>query len=171
MIQISIAAYSGDPKPDHIRNSIKFIDGLIENCVERPVLILGGYWGLMKYIVDYSIEKGVKIVLIPPVEKENIKFPEKAIVVKTGASYRVRSIFIVRSGELLVVLGGASGSIQEITTAYSEGKDIYILIDTGLPTDRFKCMGTYDDRLSNEIYYFRDPIEMAREVCNRLRRL
>jgi len=95
----------------------------------------------MKYIVDYALEKGFKIVLFPPIEKEGVEFPSNVIVIKTGVSYRVRSIFLVRTSDVLVVLGGASGTIQEITSAYCENKAIFVLVDTGFPSDKISCLG------------------------------
>jgi len=71
---------------------------------------------LMKYVVDKAIELGFNVIILPPVGLEDASFPEKAIVVKTGVSFRNRSVFLARTVDVLVVLGGGGGCIQELVT-------------------------------------------------------
>jgi len=37
------------------------------------------------------------VIILPPVELEDVSFPEKAIVVKTGVSLRNRSVFLAKA--------------------------------------------------------------------------
>jgi len=167
---MGIAAYGGEPSRKLIEYSRIFIRELSRNCLKRNlVLMLGGYWGLMKYIVDYAIEEGFNIILFPPLEKENIAYPSEAIIIKTGLSYRGRSVILVRTSDILVVLGGESGTIQEVITAYTEGKEIYILSKVGLSSDNLKRFGRYiDSRKISKINYFEDPIDMAQAICKHI---
>ncbi len=163
---ISFAGSSEEPSPSHASKINELIDSLArECCTDRVALAFGGYWGAMKIAIDRALERGFTVLIFPPVEKEHFPFPERAIVVRTGASYRVRSVFLVRSGDILIALGGASGTIQEIITAYCEAKPILIL-RSGLDSDRLEALAPYIDRRElAELRFFDDPRDLAREVA------
>ncbi len=170
MRYIGIAAYSGPP-PDHLKAAAEeFLHNLaLCRSVDDIVIVTGGYWGLMKYIVDHALSIGFKVIIIPPLEMEDIRFPLNALVIRTGTSFRVRSVFLVRTSEVLVALGGAAGTMQEIVTAYTEGIPIFVLGMTGLPTDKFYSLSPYlDDRKRSEIKFFNDPKSLTQAVCKYL---
>ena len=164
---IAIAAYSGKPSREHIAKARELIEELSVRCDKKDiVLLLGGYWGLMKYIVDYALEKGFKVVLFPPIEKEDYDYPEEAIVVKSGSSYRMRSIILVRTADVLIAAGGGAGTMHEIFTAYLEGRNIYVLTGMKLASDNLKRLGGYlDHRKLARLKYFNTPKELVEDVC------
>ncbi|MCC6034822.1 MAG: hypothetical protein LM567_04950 [Desulfurococcaceae archaeon] len=163
---IGIAAHSEEPDMTLIVKSHRFLEELWSMCGSTVRLVLGGYWGLMKHVVDKAVELGFTVIILPPLELEHVEFPEKAIVIKTGVSFRARSVFLTRTSDVLVVLGGAAGCIQELVTAYTEKKPVYVLIDTGYSTDLVKNWPTYlDNRMLAPILKYSDPVELARDVC------
>ncbi len=165
---ISFAASSTPPPPDLVEKVRRIIDEIARLCGNKVALAFGGYWGLMKFAVDRAIEKGLTVLIMPPLERENHVFPEQAIVIKTGTSYRVRSVFLVRTGDALVALGGASGTMQEVLTAYCEAKPIYVL-KSGLESDKLEAFSPYvDSRELSKLEFFDDPEELARRVAERL---
>jgi uncharacterized protein (TIGR00725 family) len=165
-LYLGIAAHSEEPSEELLLKTRRFIDGVWANCGPRTRLVVGGYWGLMKHVVDTALKYGFTVIIIPPLELEHIPFPEQAIVIKTGVSFRARSVFLVRTSDLLVVLGGGAGCIQELVTAYTEKKPVYVLVDTGYPTDIVKSWPLHlDNRALALIVKISDPIELAREVC------
>ena len=163
-MQLSIAAHSEEPNEELVEKVRIFIKN-VKKC--NPTLLLGGYWGLMKTIVDEAIKEGLRVVLILPIEMENVKLPEKVITIKSACDFRCRSVILVRSGDALVSLGGGVGTEIEIMIAYAMGKPIYALTKTGLSTDYFaKVFPEYiDDRKIIQIKYFEDPEKLANEVC------
>lgn len=167
---VGIAAYSGDPPAHLVKASEEFINALCRYCnVDEVVLVIGGYWGLMKVIVDYALRYGLKIIVIPPLEMEGVNYPEEVLVIRSGTSFRLRSVILVRTCDVLVSLGGAGGTIQEIMTAYDEGKPVFILNNTGLPTDNIKVLTPYvDHRKSAKILFIDSADELARVVCREL---
>ena len=167
MLQIGVAAYSGHPSPRLLERCRVFVDALVEACKDDLVLILGGYWGLMRCVVDQALAKGVQVVLLPPMDREEIDYPRGAIVVRTGSGPRLRSVYLVRSSDVLVALGGGAGTLQEIITAYTEAKPVYVLGDTGLATDKFReSVSPYaDERKTAPITYVDDEKELARRAC------
>ncbi|MDK6028219.1 hypothetical protein QPL79_02415 [Ignisphaera sp. 4213-co] len=170
MIQICFAAYSEEPEKSVVINAIKVVDNLKRYC-SNVVIFVGGYWGLMKNIVDRAIENGFQVVIVSPISGEETDFPEEAIVFKPGVDYRVRSVFMVRSCNALIAVGGESGTIHEIVAAYTEGKPVYVL-KSGLSSDRIELLAPHIDRRAlSEIKMFSDPEKLvealANEVCTK----
>ncbi|QPG51232.1 LOG family protein [Saccharolobus solfataricus] len=161
---ISIAAHSEESNHELAEKARKFVRS-IKPC--NPILLLGGYWGLMRVVVDEALRENIKTVLILPIEKENIEIPREVICIKSGCEFRCRSVILVRSGDLLVSLGGGVGTEIEIMMAYAMGKPIYALTNTGLSTDYFaKSFPDYiDDRKIVKVKYFDNVERMAEEIC------
>jgi uncharacterized protein (TIGR00725 family) len=112
-MQIAIAAHSGE-YDDKMKIKVKeFLEEVKEECV-NPVLLLGGYWGLMKEIVDQASNLGMKVILLLPIENENVNPPDNVIKIKTGMEYRARSVPLIRSSDAVVALGGGVGTEIEI---------------------------------------------------------
>ncbi len=169
MWYVGIAAHSGNVGDDLKAKTSTFLRELRTHCPDDTVLVVGGYWGLMKFVVDESLGLGFKVVILPPIEREDVDFPEKAFVIKTGTSYRVRSVFLVRTSDALVVLGGGAGCLQELITAYTEGKPVFALVGTGMPTDLIINLPEYlDDRYLASVKKYSNPTELALELCQTL---
>ncbi len=168
MKQIAIACYSGGVDNVHRINIEKFVELLSKRCGRNITLFLGGYWGVMKIVVDKAIELGIPVVLFLPIEEEDIEVPEKAIVIRGGMGYRLRSVAMVRSADIVVVLGGASGTIQEAVTAYTEGKPVLVL-KSGLDSDKLSHLSPYvDSRALSRIEIFDDVETLVLNICNKL---
>ncbi|MEM0373518.1 MAG: LOG family protein [Sulfolobaceae archaeon] len=165
-MQIGIAAHSGEV-PEELKNKARRFVDKISEC-KNVRLLLGGYWGLMKIIVDEALRKGLPIILFIPIEREDVEIPDDVIKVYTGCEFRCRSVILVRSSDILVSLGGGVGTEIELFMAYAMGKPIYSLIDTGLPTDnlRISFPEYFDDRKVVKVKYFADEVEMAKVICS-----
>lgn len=165
---VAVAAHSEPPKLEHELRIKEFTRLLSSRCGESTVLLVGGYWGFMKTLVDEALTAGLKVVIFPPIEKEYVDFPEKAVVIRSGLSYRLRSVMMVRSSDALVVLGGASGTMQELVTAYTEGKPVFLLM-SGLATDRAASLAPYlDERRIAEIRVYTEVQTLIEELCDYL---
>lgn len=105
-------------------------------------LVLGGYWGLMRDVADVASEKGLTVVFMLPLGAPDNP-PRKAqfITVDTGLEFRARSVPLCRSSDVLVCLGGESGSIIEVYMAYAMGKPVILLENTGHSSDRLAILG------------------------------
>ncbi|BBL46873.1 SLOG cluster 4 domain-containing protein [Metallosphaera sedula] len=166
-MQIAIAALGTEPK-DELKEKARRFVSTMTRC-SRQVFILGGYWGLMAVVVDEAIRDGHRVVAIIPEGAEHVIMPSEVIRIDTGCDPRCRSVFIARSGDILVSLGGETGTMTEIMMAYAMGKSVYVLTGTGQSTD--KLAQAFPDRLDErgfgEIHYFDDPEMMAREICKK----
>ncbi len=170
MKYVGVAAYSGEPPTALAEDAKEFVNGLVRcGGTHKIALVTGGYWGLMKVLVDQALKSGLHVIIVPPIELESIEYPENAFVIKSGTSFRLRSVILVRTSDVLVALGGAGGTFQEIVTAYDEGKSVYVLGGRGLPTDKVKLLAPYiDNRRTSRIVYVESVAELVNEVCKEL---
>lgn len=162
---VAVAAHSEPPDRNHEERIEKFVRSLASQCGDSVVLLVGGYWGFMKTLVDEALTAGIGVVVFPPVEREDVSFPDGAIVLRTGLSFRLRSVAMVRSSDALVVLGGASGTMQELVTAYTEGRPVFLLL-SGLPTDRLAGLAPYlDGRMTAEVRVYSEVEALVTDLC------
>lgn len=162
---IGVAAHSGDYGENLEKASRKFVALLAEKCSDNVALVLGGYWGLMKVVVDEALSRGITVIILPPLEKEHVNFPEKAIVIRSGSSYRARSVILVRSSDVVVALGGGAGVIQEVVTAYTESKTVFLL-KSGMDSDKLESLAPYlDYRKLSPILVYSDPEALVNDLC------
>ncbi|ABM80316.1 hypothetical protein [Hyperthermus butylicus] len=174
-VQVGFAAYSGEPKPVHIEAVNDIMEGLFSECEPDTVtILLGGYRGLMRLIADAAMKHGVgRLVFIIPPEYEAMSYPEGSVVIRTGLGVRERSSILVRSSDVLVVVGGGIGTLFEVMLACSYGIPVLMLRGTGLESDRFaNCYsdGILDSRLGRCIDYYNDPKLLGAEACRVARR-
>ncbi|AEM39319.1 hypothetical protein Pyrfu_1461 [Pyrolobus fumarii 1A] len=171
-LQVCIAAYSGEAGEDVARKVVQLVDALVESCSRRGVKLvgfLGGYRGLMRVAAARLIEHGVPVVLVIPRDYELVDEPDGAIIVRTGMDSKARSAVLVRSCDVVIVAGGASGTMLEALAAYGIGVPVVYLTGTGLPSDKLSEAypnGVFDERIGRGVYYTRDPGEAGELACN-----
>ncbi|ADY02071.1 Rossmann fold nucleotide-binding protein-like protein [Vulcanisaeta moutnovskia 768-28] len=165
-MQIAIAAHSSPVDPKNEAMAREFLKELHSQC-PSITLLLGGYWGFMKSIVDEALKLSFKVVVILPLERHDVELPSDAIRIDSGCEFRCRSVIMVRSSDALVALGGGAGTIIEVLLAYAMGKPAYVLTGTNLSSDNLpKAFPEYiDERKVIRIRYFDDPVKLAREIC------
>jgi len=169
LVQVAVAAYSGEPEERRVEEARRFVGELSRLCSDA-VLFLGGYRGLMRVVVDEALRRGLRVVLVIPREYEGEAFPEGVAAVRTGLGFRERSSMLVRSGDVLASLGGGVGTFFEDLLACSLGVPVVELRlgGEGLLTERLAdCMpgGVVDERLGCRITYVSSGEELAREAC------
>jgi uncharacterized protein (TIGR00725 family) len=60
------------------------------------------------------------------------------VIVYTGFGYKGRNVINVRSADLVIIFGGATGTLNEFTIAYDEGKIIGVIEGSGGVADHVK---------------------------------
>ena len=106
-----------------------------KNIAKRGYILLTGACPLIPYAAAKSAKKeGGLVVGISPAEnfKEHIekyKLPTDVfdVIIYTGFGYKGRNVINVRSADAVVAISGRIGTLNELTTAYDEGKPIGIL--------------------------------------------
>jgi uncharacterized protein (TIGR00725 family) len=171
MINIGVAAHSEGSNKEVAE---RFIKKLPDNVR----IILGGYWGLMRDVADIAAERGIQVVFILPINPKEIPPRNKFFIpIDTGLDFKARSTILVRTSDILVTLGGEIGTIIELFMAYSYGKPVIILKNTGMTTDKLEKAFNigFDNRLTAPILYVNTPEELAEKaietVLRKLNRL
>ncbi len=155
-LKISISATSSIPTQEHLRKAVSIVKETYRILKGKVVFYVGGYVGLMKEVVDELLSINARVVLIIPIEYEDSYFPNEAIIVKTGMSFAGRNVILARTGDVLLALGGGSGSIMEVIAALEMGKKVALLVDTGCLTDLLQKAfkeGIVDERKKGLLYF------------------
>lgn len=108
-----------------------------------------------------SFREHVTVYKLPTVEFDYINF--------TGKSYVGRDVYLVRSSDAVITVGGRVGSLHEFTTAILSRKVVGVLLGSGgladyIPTivDKIECQG------SKDIIYDTNPKRLVTKVIKAL---
>ncbi|MEM4510417.1 MAG: LOG family protein [Pyrobaculum sp.] len=165
MRQLAVAVHSNETP--RLREKVESFLTALSGICQDVVVLVGGYWGHMKDVVDNALRLGLKTVVFLPIERENVELPRDVVFIKTGCEFRCRSVLMIRSADAVVVLGGGVGTIIEAFMAYAMGKPLFILTDTDTYSDRLRDAypDYFDERKAVRVVYSKDPVELARLVC------
>lgn len=118
-IQITVI---GDSQEIEKNNAIAYEVGKFI-AQKNWVLITGGKEGVMHSCSKGAIENNGIVVSILPDGDPDAGTPYKNISIATGIGYARNSINVL-SADVVVVIGGASGTLSEIAYAWAYGKPI-----------------------------------------------
>jgi hypothetical protein len=132
------------------------------------VLVTGACPGLPHCAVKGAKSAGGIVVGISPAlnfEEHCIKYHSPYdgydMLVYTGSGLMGREIENIRSCDLVVFMGGRSGTLGEFAIAYDEGKVIGILQGTGGIADRMETIVKLVEKETGaKIIYSREPAEL-----------
>ena len=86
-------------------------------------------------------------------------------IIYTGFGLKGRNVVLVRSCDVVLVIAGSIGSLNEFTIAYDEGKVIGCLTGTGGVADEAeKIVRTLPKQTNARVFYLDDPVELL-ETC------
>ncbi len=110
------------------------------------ILVTGATTGLPELVAKAFREHGGAIALgISPAinakeHAEMYRLPagDMDVIVYTGFGLKGRNVVNVRSADIVVLIGGATGTLNEFTIAYDEGKIIGVLEGSGGVSDHIK---------------------------------
>jgi len=87
------------------------------------------------------------------------------VIVYTGFGYKGRNVINVRSTDLVIIFGGATGTLNEFTIAYDEGKIIGILEESGGVADHIKEIVEFCKKPTRGLVIFNKDPEKLVEMC------
>lgn len=76
------------------------------------------------------------------------------VIVYTGFGYKGRNVINVRSADIVLIFGGATGTLNEFTIAYDEGKIIGVLEGSGGIADHIRQIIGYCKKTSPGVVLF-----------------
>jgi uncharacterized protein (TIGR00725 family) len=109
------------------------------------ILVTGATTGLPDLVAKAFRKCGGFALGISPAQdrKEHLErygLPEDGsdLIVYTGFGYKGRNVINVRSADIVIIFGGATGTLNEFTIAYDEGKTIGVVEGSGGVADHIK---------------------------------
>jgi uncharacterized protein (TIGR00725 family) len=124
------------------------------------VIVTGGRAGVMAAASKGAREAGgLTIGFLPGMEKSGAN-PYVDIVFPTGLG-RARNLLTARCCDVLIMVGGSTGTLNELTIAYAEARPVVILEGSGGWADKIRGVlhkGRYlDERETVEICFAATP--------------
>lgn len=142
------------------------------------ILVTGATTGLPDLVAKAFRRSGGFALGISPAQdrNEHLKrygLPDDGadVIVYTGFGYKGRNVINVRSADVVIVLGGATGTLNEFTIAYDEGKIIGILEASGGIADHVKEIIQFCQKPTRGLVVFdKDPEKLVERCLEALSR-
>ena len=136
------------------------------------ILVTGATTGLPDMVAKAFRKCGGFALGISPAQdrKEHLErygLPDDGadVIVYTGFGYKGRNVINVRSTDLVIIFGGATGTLNEFTIAYDEGKIIGILEESGGVADHIKEIVEFCKKPTRGLVIFNKDPEKLVEMC------
>ena len=108
-----------------------------------------------------TFREHVKVYKLPIVEFDYINF--------TGMDYVGRDVYLVRSSDAVITVGGRMGSLHELSTALECNKVVAILLGSGGLADFVSSLlEKIEAPNAKDIIYDTDPVRLVRKVVEAL---
>lgn len=155
--------------PQASQQSSALVDALLKRHV---VLLTGATTGLIHTIGKAAHDAGIFHIGISPAHsaKEHVEqygLPTDAcdVILYTGFGLKGRNVVLVRSCDIVLIVSGAMGSLNEFTIAHDEGKVIGCLSGTGGVADEADyLLEKFGKKTGARIFQDSDP-ERLLELC------
>jgi uncharacterized protein (TIGR00725 family) len=129
------------------------------------ILLTGATTGLVYEVGKTARDAGVLHIGISPaayehehVERYHLPLDACTAIIYTGFGLKGRNVVLVRSCDVVLIVAGSIGSLNEFTIAYDEGKIIGCLKDTGGVADEVEqIVATFQKQTKARIFYDDDP--------------
>lgn len=133
------------------------------------VLITGATTGLPAMVAKGCRVNGGFAVSVSPAEnrREHVGrygLPDDGadVIVFTGFGYKGRNVVNVRSADIVLIIGGATGTLNEFTIAYDEGKIIGVLEGTGGVADHLREIIEFCKKpTAGRVLFDSDPVKLV----------
>jgi uncharacterized protein (TIGR00725 family) len=136
------------------------------------ILVTGATTGLPDLVAQAFRKNGGFALGVSPAESrgEHVArygLPEDGadVIIFTGFGYKGRNVINVRSADIVLILGGATGTLNEFTIAYDEGKIVGVLEGSGGIADYIReIIKVCNKPAIGKIFFESDPAKLL-ERC------
>ncbi len=164
-----MGAASGDMDPSHLA-AAEALGGAVARA--GCVLVTGACPGLPLAAARGAKAVGGTVVGISPglsLDEHVYKYRSPAehhdILVFTGSGLMGREVDNIRTSDIVVILGGRSGTLGELAIAYDEGKLIGVLTGTGGISDMVRdILAACAKETGSRVLYDPDPERLVSEL-------
>ncbi|MBI2181412.1 MAG: LOG family protein [Deltaproteobacteria bacterium] len=142
------------------------------------ILITGATTGLPDLVARAFRKHGGFALGISPAENRadhlgRYGLPEEGadVIIYTGFGYKGRNVVNIRSADIVIIFGGATGTLNEFTIAYDEGKIIGVLQGSGGVADHIKeIIGFCKKPTRGTLVFEKDPDRLVQKCLVALNR-
>jgi uncharacterized protein (TIGR00725 family) len=131
-------------------------------AVRRGVIVTGGLGGVMAAASKGAKEAGGLTIGFLPSMDVTTANPYVDIVFPTGLG-QARNMITSRGCNAIIMIGGGSGTLNELTIAYSAGRPVVVLRGSGGWSNRIEAalfeQRYVDERRTVEVTFADDPAE------------
>jgi uncharacterized protein (TIGR00725 family) len=140
------------------------------------ILLTGATTGLVYETGKAASDAGALHIGISPagderehVERYQLPLDACDAIIYTGFGLKGRNVVLVRSCDVVLVIAGSIGSLNEFTIAYDEGKVIGCLTGTGGVADEVeRLVETFQKQTKARIFYDNDPERLIQACLSEL---
>jgi len=171
MDRIAVIGQSGEI-PKHIRLLAEEVGR--EIAKKGAVLLSGGGSGVMEAASKGAKEAGGLVVGILAGDEVEVANDYIDIPITTGLGFDYRSVVLVHSADVLIMIRGGNGTLGELSAAYMNKKPVIVIESSGGWSTKLKKVafeGCYlDERRTVEILYATTPktaVQMAFDILHK----
>jgi uncharacterized protein (TIGR00725 family) len=159
-----------DPEVNRLKGLAEDLGAAIAN--KDCILVTGATTGLPALVAQAFRKNGGFALGVSPAEnrREHVArygLPEDGadVIIYTGFGYKGRNVINVRSSDIVLILGGATGTLNEFTIAYDEGKIIGVLEGSGGIADHIReIIKVCKKPALGKVFFESDPVKLV-ESC------
>lgn len=141
------------------------------------VIITGGCPGLPLAAARGAKRSGGTVIGISPalsLDEHAFKYESPTlahdVLIFTGSGLMGREVVNIRSSDIVVIVGGSSGTLGELAIAYDEGKLIGVLMGTGGISDMVEdILATCNKDTGARVIYDDDPRRLVEQLLDAYR--
>lgn len=168
-LKIGVMGTSSDVSKEHKELAYNLGRAIAESdCIS----ITGACPGLPFEAAKGAKESGGLVIGISPglslwehVNKYHSPVKHHDVLIFTGSGLMGREVVNIRSSDIVVIVGGRSGTLGEFSIAYDEGKLIGVLLGTGGITSEIKrIVGIVKKKTGAKVMYDSDPGKLMKRL-------
>ena len=169
-----MGASSNDALSSNEANRLKGLAEELGAAIAKQdcILITGATTGLPDMVAQSFRKNGGFALGVSPAEnrREHVArygLPEDGadVIIFTGFGYKGRNVVNVRAADIVLILGGATGTLNEFTIAYDEGKVIGVLEGSGGIADHIReVTAACNKPTACQVFFDSDPARLV-ETC------
>jgi len=169
-----MGASNNDALSDREEKRLKNLVGDLGAALAKHgcILVTGATTGFPDLVARAFRKQGGFALGISPAENraehlDRYGLPEEGadVIIYTGFGYKGRNVINIRSADIVIIFGGATGTLNEFTIAYDEGKIIGVLEGSGGVADHIREIIDFCNKPSRGVVLFDNNPEKLVQKC------
>ena len=141
------------------------------------ILVTGATTGLPDLVARAARKNGALTLGVSPAQDRDehrrlgLPLDTADAIIYTGFGFKGRNVVNVRSSDVVLIFGGATGTLNEFTIAYDEGKVVGVVEGSGGVADHVKEILSYCKRETHaRVFYGSDPEKLLDECLGEFKK-